>query len=60
MSKMAGRAGSLFGVVGLLLFLFGIFGAPRALAFTGLALIITSFIAFFIEEAAVRRASASS
>lgn len=54
-SKTAGRIGSLVGVVGVVAFFVGIFGGPRSLAFAGVALIITAFVAFFIEEQVSRR-----
>lgn len=57
MSKLAGRVGMLFVLVGCLLFFLGIFGAPRILAFVGLCVMATSLIAFFIEEQGNRRAS---
>ncbi len=59
MSKSVGRVGSALGLIGLVLFLAGIFGAPRELAFAGLAMIIASFVAFFIEETGTRRTEAS-
>lgn len=57
MSKMAGRVGMLFVLVGCLLFFLGIFGAPRVLAFVGVSVLAASLIAFFIEEQGNRRAS---
>lgn len=59
MSKMAGRVGSALGLLGLLLFLLGIFGAPRSLAIAGVAMMVAAFIAFFIEEAGNRRRSSA-
>jgi len=49
-SKLAGRVGMLFVVVGVVLFMAGIFGAPRVLAFAGLGLMVMSGAAFCIEE----------
>jgi hypothetical protein len=58
-SRTIGRIGSLLGLVGLLSFLLGIFGAPRVLAIAGVAMMVASFTAFFIEEVGNRRASAA-
>ena len=55
MKKTAGKAGSLFALLGVLLFFLGIFGAPRSLAFTGLALMVAAVAAFSVEEYAGRR-----
>ena len=57
-SKVAGHVGSLLGLVGLLSFLLGIFGAPRVLAIAGVAMMMAAFTAFFIEELGKRRAIA--
>ena len=56
---MAGHIGSLLGLVGLLAFLLGIFGAPRVLAVAGVGVMVASFAAFFIEELGKRRSVAS-
>ena len=56
-SKLAGRIGMLFVLVGCALFFAGIFGAPRQLAFVGVVTMAVSLIAFFIEEQGNRRAS---
>jgi hypothetical protein len=56
---MVGRIGSLLGLVGLVSFLLGIFGAPRELAIAGVVMMIAAFAAFFIEEMGNRRAFAS-
>ena len=56
---MAGHIGSLLGLVGLLSFLLGIFGAPRVLAIAGVAMMVASFAAFFIEEIGKRRSVAT-
>ncbi|MBX7055533.1 MAG: hypothetical protein K1X36_11300 [Pyrinomonadaceae bacterium] len=45
----------LFVVVGVILFMAGIFGAPRVLAFAGVGLMAVSLIAFFIEEHGQRK-----
>ncbi len=58
MSKTVGRVGSALGLIGLVLFLVGIFGAPREFAFAGVAMILASFAAFYIEEVGNRRALA--
>ncbi len=42
-------------VVGVVLFMAGIFGAPRVLAFTGVGLMAASLVAFFIEEHGQRK-----
>ena len=55
MKKTAGNAGSLFALVGVLMFFLGIFGAPRMLAFAGLGLMIAAVVAFSVEEYAGRR-----
>ena len=49
-SKLASAVGGLAGLVGILLFFAGIFGAPRTFAFVGLALIGISLVAFYLEE----------
>lgn len=54
-SSLAGRAGMLLVVVGVVLFMAGIFGAPRVLAFTGVAMMAVSLVAFFIEEHGQRK-----
>jgi len=45
----------LFVLVGCVLFFSGIFGAPRTLAFVGLALMVSAVAAFFIEEFGPRK-----
>ncbi len=47
----------LFVLVGVALFMLGIFGAPRVLAFTGIGLMAFSLVAFFIEEQGNRKQS---
>ena len=54
-----GRIGSLIGLVGLLSFLLGIFGAPRILVLAGVVMMVASFVAFFIEEVGSRRSIAN-
>lgn len=54
-NSLSGRAGMLFVVVGVVLFMAGIFGAPRVLAFAGLGLMAFSLVAFFLEEHAQRK-----
>jgi hypothetical protein len=54
-ARTAGLAGSALALVGLLLFLAGIFGAPRTLAFVGVGMMVLAMIAFYIEEAGNRR-----
>jgi hypothetical protein len=55
MSKLAGRVGMLFVLAGCALFFAGIFGAPRTLAFVGLALMVSAVAGFFIEEFGPRK-----
>ncbi len=45
--------------VGVIAFFFGIFGAPRVLAFVGLGLMVLSLVAFTVEEYSVRRSEMS-
>lgn len=45
----------LFVLVGCAVFFAGIFGAPRTLAFVGLALMVVAAIAFLIEEYGPRK-----
>ena len=52
---MAGRLGSLFALLGILLFFLGLFTLPRMFVFAGIALILASFAAYFIEEFGPRR-----
>ena len=49
-SKMAGRFGLLLMFAGLAAFFFGIFGGPRSYAFAGVAMMVASIVAFFLEE----------
>ena len=56
---MAGHIGSMLGLVGLLAFLLGIFGAPRVLAIAGVGMMVAAFAAFYIEEIGNRRAIAT-
>jgi hypothetical protein len=54
--KLAGSAGSLLAIVGLLTYLSGVFSiGPRMFLFVGVALIALAFVAFFIEEFGPRR-----
>jgi hypothetical protein len=57
MAKTAGLAGSVLCAAGVIAFFIGIFGGPRVLAFTGVALMIVSMVGFFIEEQGSRRTS---
>ena len=54
-SKLAGGAGGVMAVIGVAAFFFGIFGPVRNVVFVGLALIVLSFAAFFLEEYGPRR-----
>lgn len=55
MAKAVGRLGALMCAAGVVAFFVGIFGGPRVFAFTGVALMVTSLVAFFIEEQSNRR-----
>lgn len=55
MSKTVGLAASVLCAAGVLAFFIGIFGGPRVLAFTGVALMVVSLVGFFIEEQGHRR-----
>jgi hypothetical protein len=57
MARTAGLAASLLCAAGVIAFFIGIFGGPRVLAFTGVALMVASLVGFFIEEQGHRRAS---
>ena len=54
-SKLSGRLGMFLVALGAVAFFIGIFGGPRELAFVGLAMMVVSLIAFFVEEQAQRR-----
>lgn len=49
-SKLAGRAANLMLVVGLAAFFFGLFGPVRNIMFVGIALIVLTLAAYFVEE----------
>ena len=49
-SKIAGRAAALMTVVGLAAYFFGMFGPVRNIMFVGVAFIVLSFVAYFVEE----------
>lgn len=55
MAKTVGRLGSLMCAAGVVAFFVGIFGGPRTFAFAGVALMVASLVAFFIEEQSNRR-----
>jgi hypothetical protein len=55
MSKTVGRIASLLAGLGVLAFFIGIFGGPREFAFVGLAMLVASFVGYFIEERGVRK-----
>lgn len=57
-SRLAGRIGSLFALAGIVIFMAGLFGAPRVLVFVGIGLIAVSLVAYYIEELGDRRAAA--
>lgn len=52
---MAGRAGTLMAIVGVLAFFLGLFGPVRTPVFAGVALIALALCAYFVEELAQRR-----
>lgn len=55
-SKLAGRAGSLIAIVGLLTFFAGVFSfAPRLAVLMGIALFVFAIVAFVIEEYSQRK-----
>lgn len=56
-SKTVGLAGSILCTAGVVAFFVGIFGGPRVLAFTGVALMAASLVAFFIEEQGNRKSA---
>jgi len=58
-SKTAGRIGSLLCTVGVIAFFIGVFGGPRAFAFAGVGLMITSLVGFFVEEQSQRNLNLS-
>ncbi|CAN5359720.1 hypothetical protein BH10ACI2_BH10ACI2_22510 [soil metagenome] len=56
MAKLAGRTGSLMAIIGLLAFFSGVFSfAPRMFVFVGVAIIVLSLAAYFVEELQNRR-----
>ena len=54
-SKIAGRAAGPMTVVGLAAYFFGLFGPVRNIMFIGVALIVLSLAAYFVEEYGPRR-----
>ena len=55
-SKMAGRAGSLMAIVGLLVFFAGVFSfAPRIAVIAGIAMFVLAIVAFIVEEYGQRK-----
>jgi len=55
-AKLAGNAGTLLAIVGVLIFFSGVFSfTPRTFVFTGIAIIVLSYAAFFVEELESRR-----
>jgi xanthine/uracil permease len=56
MSKMAGKAGALIAIVGLLAFFAAVFSlVPRTFLLVGVALIVLSLAAFYAEELGHRK-----
>jgi hypothetical protein len=54
--KLAGSAGALLAIVGILTFFSAVFSfTPRMFVFTGVALFALSLVAFFVEEFGPRR-----
>jgi len=54
--RLAGKAGALMAVVGLLIYLSAVFGiAPRMFLIVGIGLIVLAFVSFFLEEFGPRR-----
>ena len=58
-SKFARRAGNLLALLGFAAYMIGLFGPARIVLFIGIALMIVSFAAFFIEEFAGGKTRAS-
>ena len=54
-SKLAGGVGGLTALVGVVLFMAGLFGPVRNVVFIGLALIIVALVAYFVEEFGPRK-----
>jgi hypothetical protein len=50
LSKNAGRLASLLALVGIALFMGGLFGAPRAMVWVGVVLIALSLAGYMVEE----------
>ena len=49
--KLAGKAGTLMALVGILIFMSAVFGfTPRTFLFVGVGIIVLSFVSFFLEE----------
>jgi hypothetical protein len=49
-ARIAGLAGSAVCAAGVIAYFIGIFGGPRNFAFVGVALMLASMVAFFVEE----------
>jgi hypothetical protein len=54
-AKFARSAGNLLALVGFVAYLVGLFGPTRLILFIGIALVILSFVAFYLEEFEGRR-----
>lgn len=57
--RFARRAGNLLALGGFAAYMIGLFGPARVILFIGIALMIMSFAAFFIEEFTARSQSRS-
>lgn len=55
MSKMAGKFAHLIAIAGLAGFFLGLFGWGKTLMLGGIALIVVSLVAYYIEELAQRK-----
>lgn len=49
-ARTFGRMASLLALVGIAVFMAGLFGAPRYFVFVGIALIALALMGFFVEE----------
>jgi hypothetical protein len=53
-ARALGRLASILALVGIAVFMAGLFGAPKTFVFVGVGLIAVSLVGFFIEEFGVR------
>ena len=54
-AKLARSAGNLMAIAGFAAYMLGLFGPARLILFVGIALIILSFVAFYLEEFSDKR-----